>query len=412
MFAVYGSCLVPGSQILASCCFTMKFLFIVFLVLLTSGHSVLCYTDTCDYSYDGQQYLCGNICLDNGDLCECGDQNITRGWSYDEYCCASASSCTNTTTGAKCSEGHVLDRGSPTPCNATGRCFNDVLKSKHLSNHAKYTCQDKCIDPYDMINSGVCEGVSLCPGDQEMCTPQQLRCPRGKYSLHNMSTIPVRSYCYEDYDFRNAIKNNGSYDLMDRSDENVTVSSETRAHSINYTALTPCSYDDWDQGVNCDGLCRLAAVWCDDKIDLYCADSGVNTNNPVLCSNDTFWRNISCDKTYRGQFYAGVRCTGTIQHCRFPQGSPDERLLPTTCRDKSDRTYMVGEPCPDTPGETGSARPILLVIFNCKTVVCAKYTRTVMVPTNTYSIRIHRKLFRRKQFIYIFAQEENNCIQM
>ena len=323
----------------------MKFLFTGLIVLLTSGHSVLCYTDTCDYSYDGQQYLCGNICLDNGDLCECGDQNITRGWSYDEYCCASASSCTNTTTGAKCSEGHVLDRRSPTPCNATGRCFNDVLKSKHLSNHAKYTCQDKCIDPYDMINSGVCEGVSLCPGDQEMCTPQQLRCP-SRYSLHNMSTIPVRSYCYDDSDFRYVIQNNGSYDLMDRSDENVTVSSETSAQSINYTALTPCSYSysdsDW-QGVICNGLCGPAAAWCNDKTNGYCADSGVNTNNPVLCSDEAFWRNISCDWTYPGgQLYPGVRCPGTIKHCRYPQGSPNNNY-PTTCRDKSDRIYNVEE---------------------------------------------------------------------
>ena len=102
----------------------MKFLFTV-LVLLTSGHSVLCYTDTCDYG-DGEQYLCGNICLDNGDLCECGDQEITDGY-YSKYCCALA--CTITTTGAKCSEGQVLDWDSPSPCTLTGRCFNDVLTS-------------------------------------------------------------------------------------------------------------------------------------------------------------------------------------------------------------------------------------------------------------------------------------------
>ena len=226
----------------------MKFLFIVLLLLFTSGHSVLCYTDTCDYTSSGQQYLCGNICLNNGDLCECDDQKIIWGWSYNEYCCAL--SCTITTTGAKCSEGHVLDFSnlafssiSSSPCNATGRCFNDFLTSQHLSFSTRYQCQDKCISPSDMMDSGVCQGVSLCPGDQEMCTPQLLRCP-SFYSLHNMSTFPVRSYCYYGGTINyETIKNNGSYDLMDRSDKSLPLSNETSSKSINYTALTPCSMD-------------------------------------------------------------------------------------------------------------------------------------------------------------------------
>ena len=324
----------------------MKFLFTVLLVLLTSGHSVLCYIDTCDYSISGEEYLCGNICLYNWELCECGDQKITRGWA-DEYCCAS--DCTNTTTGVKCSDGQVLNWDSPSPCNATGRCWNDVLKSQHLSYEAQYTCQDKCILWREMIDNGVWQGVSLCPGDQEICTPQQLRCPP-TYSLHNMSTSPVRSYCYDDDDFRNN-KKNGSYDLMDRSDENITRSSETRAQSINYTALTPCnsSRSNGEQSVNCDRDCVNAAYWCNDKWDAYCQESGVNTNDPVLCSDETLWQNISCDWTLT-QFYPGVRCTGTIKHCRYPRGRPSPNF-PTTCRDKSDRVFTDGEPCPDTPGD-------------------------------------------------------------
>ena len=123
------------------------------------------------------------------------------------------------------------------------------------------------------------------------------------------STIPVRSYCYDDDDFRYVIKNNGSYDLMDRSDENVTVSNETSAQSINYTALTPCNASDTiigkGKGVNCDGRCLHAAEWCNGESYRYCADSRVSWNDPVLCSNETFWRNISCDWTYEGQLYPG-----------------------------------------------------------------------------------------------------------
>ena len=336
----------------------MKFIFIIYILLHTLGHSVISYTDTCDYNYfGGRQYLCGDICLDNGDLCECKDQEITSGNYNGKYCCASNSSCTETTTGAMCSDGEVLDWDSPSPCNATGRCFRDVLKSQQLSYYAQYQCQDKCMSWSDMIDSGLCQGVSLCPGDQEMCTPQQLRCPPGYpsyYSLHNMATTPVRSYCYWDVVFRIYIKNNGSYDLMDRSDESLPVSSENRAQSINYTALTTCNSnsDGYGQGVTCDGWCGHAAHWCNDKRDeRYCEDSGVRMNDPVLCSDDAFWRNISCDYTEYGQFYPGVRCTGTIKHCRYPQGSPNKYLYPKTCRDMSDRIYNVGEPCPDSPGD-------------------------------------------------------------
>ena len=178
----------------------MKISFIVLLVILISGHSVLCYPDTCDYTSSGAQYLCGNICLDNSYLCQCGDKNITRGWSNDEYCCAPASACTWTQTGAKCSSGEVLSSNSPNPvpCNTTRRCYNDVLTSQYLHyRNAKYTCQDKCISWYNM-----CQGL-LCAGDKESCGPK-IRCPSGATQF-NMSTIPVRSYCYYDAEWGTAI---------------------------------------------------------------------------------------------------------------------------------------------------------------------------------------------------------------
>ena len=62
----------------------MKISFMVLLlIILTSGHLVVSYSDTCDYTSNGQQYLCGDICLDNDQFCVFGvqNQNITRGWS-------------------------------------------------------------------------------------------------------------------------------------------------------------------------------------------------------------------------------------------------------------------------------------------------------------------------------------------
>ena len=124
----------------------MKKSFIAVLVILTSGHSVECFSDTCDYTDDGKQFLCGDVCLNNDQLCDCGGQNITDGYYDDEYCCAPASACTRTQEGASCSSGEVLSMKSATPCSATRRCFNDFLASKHLLFYAKYTCQDKCIE--------------------------------------------------------------------------------------------------------------------------------------------------------------------------------------------------------------------------------------------------------------------------
>ena len=123
----------------------MKKSFIAVLVILTSGHSVECFSfnDTCDYLGHGvgDQYLCGDICLNQYQPCDCGGQRITRGWP-PKYCCAPALSCTRTQgtllnlwkdKGAKCSSGEVLSWSSPVPCKYTGRCFNDVLTSQHLS---------------------------------------------------------------------------------------------------------------------------------------------------------------------------------------------------------------------------------------------------------------------------------------
>ena len=113
----------------------MKKSLIAFLFILTLGHSVECFNDTCD----GQQYLCGSVCLDNDHLCDCGGQDITQGWINNKYCCAPPSACTRTQNqnGAKCSSGDVLSSYPPVPCNATGKFFNDVLTSQH-SGQGKY----------------------------------------------------------------------------------------------------------------------------------------------------------------------------------------------------------------------------------------------------------------------------------
>ena len=327
----------------------MKFSFILLLFLLTSErYSVICdnvtFSDTCDYFGDDSKFLCGDVCLDkHGGDCDCAGQMID-GYRYDKYCCAPPSvHCTKNRLGdGKCLQGEVLSRRSLTPCNATGRCYNDYRTSKYLGYRAHYTCQDLCI-PWRDIGLRMCQGVSFCDEDEEQLCGPQLRCP--DYSKrYSMSTVPLRYYCYDDDDDDyKKIRNNGSYDLVDRSDENITVSiTDTFRQNFNFTALAPCTDDDGDQGVMCDGECRWSTGWCNNRFKYDCQDSGVITNDPTLCANHTFWENISCDLTWNGQFYSGKRCTGSIKHCYFPLGSPFIHF-PTTCKDKSDRVFKLKE---------------------------------------------------------------------
>ena len=101
----------------------------------------------------------------------------------------------------RCPQGEVLNMNSPTPCNATGRCYNDILTSEYLGYYAHYVCQDKCITGDDL-----CQGVSFCDGDEEECGPK-LRCPES--STRHKSTHTSRYYCYDNDDYKK-IKNNGS----------------------------------------------------------------------------------------------------------------------------------------------------------------------------------------------------------
>ena len=215
----------------------MKFPFI--LLVLTSGRSVTCdndtFSDTCDYSdYRGgyPHYLCGDVCLNYYDDCDCGGQVIENA-EKREYCCAPASSCTKTdrtdSDGRpiyRCPQGEVLSMDSPTPCNATGRCYNDILTSKHIGEYAQYTYKDTCIPWRDIDLRHMCQGVNyLCDGDEEVCGPQ-LICPESS-NRYNMSTHTSRYYCYDIDDYE-TIKNNGTYDLVDRSDEDITMNTPIR----------------------------------------------------------------------------------------------------------------------------------------------------------------------------------------
>ena len=131
----------------------------------------------------------------------------------------------------------------------------------------------------------------------------------------------------------------------------------TSSHGINYEALKPCNGIQ-GPGVACDGLCRLTLYWCNNHDTQYCEDGEVRTNNPDLCSNDDFWRQVSCNVTLDGKVNPGERCTGCTtglsNYCFYPQGkfvdlgNPD--LMRTTCdcvKDKSSDNVSSGSASSD-----------------------------------------------------------------
>ena len=358
------------------------------------------YSDTCEY--DKWNYPCGDVCIDDlhRHSCMCGDELISEvpiiSITNRKYCCThSTEKCRRTIFGATCQQGEVLVADhlylvapdfvvddSPL-CH--GRCYNDYFTSQHLGMYTHYSCPDKCI-----YWSGLCRGVSFCEGDEEICG-EDLRCPSKEVwgdsfvpvQKHLMPTNPVRSYCFgsdnndngigtdfgNDHLFGGLAKNDGRYDNIDRSDEDISQSDEVGRPNINYTALEPCT--EWSinnihhKGLTCGNHCLGIKNFCLNSATAFCSNAGVLSSDPVLCSNHTFWQNFDCNlkiESFFGlkpSYYPGKRCSGKLQHCYYPldrsldyHPTPDTSLYPTTCGDKSDRVFNVGHSCPDeTPKE-------------------------------------------------------------
>ena len=137
----------------------------------------------------------------------------------------------------------------------------------------------------------------------------------------------------------------------------------SRSQSINYDALVPCTDDYGEDGVECDGVCRPAAGhvydagWCNDMLVEYCEDSGVMTNDTDLCSDDDFWKQISCDLTWGSRSTYGERCTGCItetsNYCFYPYDPHlDDDLFRTKCdcNGTQSSNYDALAPCKNNQG--------------------------------------------------------------
>ena len=354
------------------------------------------YSDTCSYprtNYYYQyretsgipehksnyQFLCGDKCLyrdpiddDVSEFCTCGNNTIL---DNDRFCCTPpAVKCNKTQEGAVCHEGVVQSVNSDSRCNT--KCYNDYFASKFLGQNAHYSCPDKCVDWKDW-----CHGVSFCDQDESICG-EELRCPDGwgknKYIIN---TTPVRSYCHKDPQ----TLNDNAYDTIDRSDEDVFKVDAARTR-IDFTAIKSCERYSYP-GMECSGTCVLNNQWCSDESPSYCAESGIFTNDPVLCSNHTFWKNIPCLQTINRTLVQGKRCKGTIQHCYWPLSNDNNTEWQSTCRDLSDRVFDSERLCPDSPDQ------ICLDSCNDPATGCTACTNTSYFSCTKSNTCIHPSLY-------------------
>ena len=107
----------------------------------TSGYIV----DTCDY-YDHHQMQCGDVCMNSGQSCICGEDRIKPHNSY-QYCCVDPSPDNITQcsilsdNNGNCPQGRVLNKTEP--CN--GYCSNDYHASEQIGGESNFHCGDKCV---------------------------------------------------------------------------------------------------------------------------------------------------------------------------------------------------------------------------------------------------------------------------
>ena len=205
----------------------------------------------------------------------------------------------------------------------------------------EYLCDDgQCVE-----RSLMCHGYAACDdkSDLKACT-DKIKCSED-YNKTTLESSYRHTECQTKYD-----ENNGVYDNIGRGDEK-DLTRLVQSSPVNYTELQHCTDED-DPGVMCGESCWRASLWCRE----FSASCSTNTTqfsikDASLCSNTTFWSNVSCNTYYNSgkvRLY-GKRCFANKQHCYYPWYTRNHDFkfggyLPT-CQDKSDRIFDINTKC-------------------------------------------------------------------
>ena len=236
------------------------------------------------------------------------------------------------------------------PCHQ--KCYNDYNTSSSLGLFSsQFTCdgEAECLPVAKM-----CQGVNWC-GDTGDCN-KDLKCTEDGFRKTLQSDI-VREHSFCDL-----LSNTGtsSYDVIDRSDEDIVNTFDVGAVNIDYQFLKKCENDLGDPGITChydnqEYLCVYIGQWCkkEDKASCIVDSSNATTISTLdkrLCQNTPFWNNVDPDYYASKEKIAfGRKCNGTQQHFiytwyNYENGNP-LNFLKQNCDDKSDRVFRAGVPC-------------------------------------------------------------------
>ena len=267
-----------------------------------------------------------------------------------------------------CCNGKKQDLSEPCQSLNGPVCYNSYQESQFLGYNAHFSCPEICVPLLDM-----CQGMSWCEQDVNVCN-ENLTVPRSiqfkaenslygelieKKSLTN-SKAPDHHYYIQNAEGK---LNNGQYDIIDRSDEDLN---NSKVENINLTKLHLCKDDfDGNPGVQCDehdSECIPRYEWCNDSPKVCGA---ITTGNSRVCSNPTFWKDIPCTFDVYSSFdvlheYKGEVCPGRPGQCYYPWYRRSDaniqfysdyvdglKILSHTCKDKSDQVFPLNQTCPN-----------------------------------------------------------------
>ena len=267
---------------------------------------------------------CGDHCLEDVlsfSLCHCGNEIFHPHTSFKHCCIPSNTTCYTESSypyNVVCREGKV--KPMYISCGNSERslqCFNSYQDNKKIDRlFSHYTCPQICVPSTKM-----CHGANWCKNDEEECGPNLQCFDDGKDFFKHLIIAPEHRFCptsksyFEKFD--SGRQNNGEYDKIDRSDENL--SKFWRAESyINITEFMPCiqkrgimevyerngsksyqltnntfsiqymkhytKFKILDKGLTCGTECLTSSKWClpDTSNMLVPVDIG----NSMRCGND------------------------------------------------------------------------------------------------------------------------------
>ena len=336
-------------------------------------------------------WKCGDVCTHYKSQCSCVGEKLNH--DDTKWCCGgtkcTSGTCSKWMRGYKeGSDPYYCTEWSPAICTTgvalnlnqvcNGSCNENVLDDKRNSMSSRSfvaACNNDniCVKEGEGFTHSlgtyrptICTGDSSCEGELDWCREEKREeeeCPTNLFGrnlftrcLRISSTNKVGNgtkyipgQCIELKKLRDGKENN----CLDRSDEDPfqeAYNGTAKETIIDFAKLRSCSDEDRGVGLECgeQKKCLPMFYWCAGAQESRdCSVPGgavINTNDPTLCSNISFWRQQTCGQS--GNKHVGIedklRCqagfSGRCVEKRYwgIEGAKDQYGHNATCKDGSD----------------------------------------------------------------------------